>query len=153
MAALTPVESVAALLRAIEKSNLLSAESLAKARETAAALGDPKAVARALNKDGTLTRWQSDQLVHGYHRLIVGKYKLLDQLETSPTGRIYLAEHIQMGRRHALKVLAKRLATSPDAVARFLKGAQNACGLDHKNISHVYDVSQDRLGHYVVMGF
>ncbi|HEY2413953.1 MAG TPA: protein kinase [Pirellulaceae bacterium] len=151
MAALTPVESVAALLRAIEKSSLLSSESLAKARETAAALTDPKAVARALIKDGTLTRWQADQLLHRFHRLIVGKYKLLDQLDTSPTGRVYLAEHVQMGRRHALKVLAKRLEKNPDAVARFLKGAQNACGLDHKNISHVYDVSQDRLGHYVVM--
>jgi serine/threonine-protein kinase len=153
MAALTPVESVAALLRAVEKSNLLSAEALTKARETAAALTDPKSVARALNKDGTFTRWQADQLLHGFHRLIVGKYKLLDQLETSPTGRVYLAEHVQMGRRHALKVLAKRLEKHPDAVARFLKGAQNACGLDHRNISHVYDVSQDRLGHYVVMEY
>src|SRR5690242_12071573 len=106
MAALTPVESVAALLSAIEKSNLLAPESLAKVRETAAALTDPKAVARALIKDGTLTRWQADQLVHGYHRLTFGKYKLLDQLETTPTGRVYLAEHAQMGRRHALKVLA-----------------------------------------------
>jgi serine/threonine-protein kinase len=153
MAALTPVESVAALLRAIDKSNLLSTASLAKARETAAALTDPKSVVRALVKDGTFTRWQAEQLLHGFHRLIVGKYKLLDQLETSPTGRVYLAEHVQMGRRHALKVLAKRLEKSPDAVARFLKGAQNACGLDHKNISHVYDVSQDRLGHYVVMEY
>jgi serine/threonine protein kinase len=151
MAALTPVESVEALLRAIEKSNLLSPDALAKARETAAALTDARAVARALIKDGTLTRWQADQLLHGFHRLIVGKYKLLDQLETSPTGRVYLAEHVQMGRRHALKVLAKSLVKNPDAVARFLKGAQNACGLDYRNISHVYDVSHDRLGHYVVM--
>jgi serine/threonine protein kinase len=153
MAALTPAESVDALLSAIEKSNLLSAELLVKSKEVAAALTDPKAVARALIKDGTLTRWQADQLLHGYHRLLIGKYKLLDQLETSPTGRIYLAEHVQMGRRHALKVLAKRLASNPDAVSRFLKGAQNACGLDHRNISHVYDVSQDRLGHYVVMEY
>jgi len=153
MAAPTPVESASALLSTIERSNLLSAESLAKTRETASALSDPKAIARALIKDGTLTRWQADQLLHGYHLLVVGKYKLLDQIETSPTGRVYLAEHVQMGRRHSLKILAKRLATNPDAVARFLKGAQNACGLDHKNISHVYDVSQDKLGHYVVMEY
>ncbi len=153
MAALTPVESVDAFLRAIEKSALLSPESLAKVREAAAGITDPKAFARALIKDNTLSRWQADQLLHNYHRLVIGKYKLLDQLETSPTGRVYLAEHIQMGRRHSLKVLAKRLATNPDAVARFLKGAQHACGLDHRNISHVYDVSQDRLGHYVVMEY
>src|SRR3954464_13432612 len=116
MAALTPAESVEALLSAIEKSGLLSAESLAKIRETAIALSDPKALARSLIKDGTLTRWQADQLLHNYHRLVIGKYKLLDQLQTPPTGRVYLAEHVQMGRRHTLKVLAKRLATNPDAV-------------------------------------
>jgi serine/threonine protein kinase len=153
MAAPTPVESVDALIRVIEKSALLSPESLAKVREAAAGITDPKVFARTLIKDNTLTRWQADQLLHNYHRLVIGKYKLLDQLETSPTGRVYLAEHVQMGRRHALKVLAKRLATNPDAVARFLKGAQHACGLDHRNISHVYDVSQDRLGHYVVMEY
>src|SRR5262245_16155829 len=107
MAAPTPVESASALLGIIEKSNLLTAESLAKTRGMGAALTDPKALARALIKDGTLTRWQADQLLHGYHRLVVGKYKLLDQLETSPTGRVYLAEHVQMGRRHSLKILAK----------------------------------------------
>src|SRR5436190_21145784 len=56
-----------------------------------------------------------------------------------------------MGRRHTLKVLAKRLASNPVAVKQFLTSAQNACSLDHRNISRVYDVSQDRIGHYVVM--
>src|SRR4051794_24575513 len=90
-------------LNAIEKSSLLSADAVAKVRDSAAALTDPKALARALIKDGTLTRWQADQLLHNYHRLVIGKYKLLDQLQTSSTGRVYLAEHVQMGRRHTLK--------------------------------------------------
>src|SRR6266550_3121082 len=151
MAALTPVASVEALLGAIEKSGLLAAGAMDKAREAAAKASDLKALARDLIKSGTLTRWQAEQLINGYHRLTVGNYKLLDQIGTSPTGRLYLAEHAQMGRRHTLKVLARRLASNPQAVKQFLASAQNACGLDHRNISHVYDVNQDGDRHYVVM--
>src|SRR5205085_5719067 len=78
-------------------------------------------------------------------------YELRDQNGTAATGRLYLAEHTQMGRRHKLKVLARRLAANPDAVKHFLDSARRACSLDHRNISHVYDVNQDRIGHYVVM--
>jgi len=151
MAALTPVESVEALVSAIEKSGLVAAGALDKVREAAGKASDPKVLARDLVKDGILTRWQAEQLINGYHRLLVGRYKLLDQIGTAPTGRLYLAEHTQMGRRHTLKVLAKRLASNPVAVKQFLTSAQNACSLDHRNISRVYDVSQDRIGHYVVM--
>lgn len=153
MAAVTPVANVEALERAIQRSGLLSADGLAKVHELATRSADPKQLAKDLIKNGTLTRWQAEQLLHGFHRLIVGKYKLLDQIAASPTGRIYLVEHIQIGRRHALKVLAKRLASNPQAVKRFLSAAQTACGLDHRNISHCYDVNQDdeRQNHYVVM--
>jgi serine/threonine protein kinase len=151
MAALTPIASVEALVSAIEKSGLLSSDGLEKVREAAAKASDPKALARDLIKCGLLTRWQAEQLINGYHRLLVGNYKLLDQIRTSPTGRLYLAEHAQMGRRHLLKVLARRLASNAEAVKHFLDSARNACSLDHRNISHVYDVNQDRIGHYVVM--
>ena len=151
MAALTPVASVEALVSAIQKSGLLSADALEKVRAAAAKTSDPKIVVRDLLKDGTLTKWQAGQLLHGYHQLTLGKYKLLDQLSSSPTGRVYLVEHSQMARRHTLKVLAKRLASNPQAVKQFLTAAQNACNLDHRNISHVYDVNQEGDRHYVVM--
>jgi serine/threonine-protein kinase len=124
-------------------------------RDLAVKLPEPKQLARDLVKLGILTRWQAEQLLYGYHRLVIGKYKLLDQLGTAPTGRLYLAEHAQMGRRHTIKVLAKRLAANPQAVKQFLAAAQTACGLDHRNISHVYDVIQDheRHSHYIVMEY
>jgi serine/threonine protein kinase len=153
MAALTPVASVEALIGAIEKSGLLTADALEKVRDAASKAKEPKVLARDLVKGGLLTRWQAEQLINGYHRLMVGNYKLLDQIGTSPTGRVYLAEHAQMGRRHTLKVLARRLASNAEAVKHFLDSARNACSLDHRNVSHVYDVNQDRIGHYVVMEY
>src|SRR2546423_1660406 len=133
MAALTPVASVDALISAIEKSGLLSAGGLGKVREAAAASGEAQRLAPRPVQSGTLTRWQAEQLINGYHRLLVGNYKLLDQVGTSPTGRLYLAEHAQMGRRHMLKVLARRLASNAQAVKHFLDSARNACSLDHRN--------------------
>ena len=80
MATLSLVESVDAFVAAIEKSGLLSADEMLKVREAAAKADKAKSVARLLVKDGTLTSWQANQLLYGYHKLIVGKYKLLDQL-------------------------------------------------------------------------
>src|SRR5438067_12389488 len=99
MSALNPVASVEALLAVTEKNGLIAPKSLAKIREAAAKSNDPKQLARDLIKEGTLTKWQAGQLLHGYHQLTIGKYKLLDEIGTAPTGRIYLAEHAQMGRR------------------------------------------------------
>jgi serine/threonine protein kinase len=151
MTGLTPVASSDAFLGAIQKSGLLSADAFAKVQNAAAATTDPKLLARDLLKAGTLTKWQVGQLLHGYHQLVIGKYKLLDQLETGEIGRVYLAEHAQMGRRHLLKVLSKRHSADPATVKRFLNQAQQACGLDHRHVSHVYDVNQDGDRNYVVM--
>ena len=42
----------------------------------------------------------------GFSALTIGKYKLLDQLGVGELGRVYLAEHLQMGNRVAVKILA-----------------------------------------------
>lgn len=151
MAAASLVGNVDAFIESIEKSGLLSAADLAKVREIAAAASDPKAVARPLVKDGTLTKWQATQLLYGYHQLVVGKFKLLDQISADEMGRVYLAEHAQMGRRHCLKVLSRRHVAKPDVLKRFLAEAQQVCALEHRNLSHIYDVNQDGDRYYVVM--
>src|SRR5687768_4092765 len=109
------------LAEAIARSGLLAPEELAKVRAAArghasgeqanggltdggltdggltdGGLMDSKALARELVKRGTLTRWQAAQLLHGYSTLTIGKYRLLDQLGSGETGRVYLAEHAQM---------------------------------------------------------
>ncbi|MEX2176742.1 MAG: protein kinase [Pirellulaceae bacterium] len=153
MASLSPVASADAFVEALEKSNLLSADEVAKAREMSVASGDPKVLARDLVKNGVLTRWQAGQLLHGYYLLMVGKYKLLDQLGAGEMGRVYLAEHAQMGRRHALKILARRHAAQPEVLQRFLADAERVCALDHRNLSHIYDVNQEGDRYFVVMEY
>jgi serine/threonine-protein kinase len=149
----TTLAAASDLAEAIAKSGLLSPEELAKVRAAAGEQGDGKALARDLVKGGTLTRWQAAQLLHGFATLTIGKYRLLDQLGSGETGRVYLAEHAQMNRRHAIKVLSRRQTARPDVLKRFLAEAQRASSLEHRNLSHVYDVNQDGEKYYVVMEY
>ena len=141
------------LAEAIAKSGLLSPDDLAKVRSAAGEQLNGKALARSLVKAGTLTLWQANQLLHGYTTLSIGKYRLLDQLGSGETGRVYLAQHAQMNRRHAIKILARRQTARADVLKRFLAEAQRASALEHRNLSHVYDVNQDGDKYYVVMEY
>jgi serine/threonine-protein kinase len=151
MAAISPVADVGTFLEGLERSGLLDGDTLAVARAAATNSPDPKSLARDLVVGGLLTKWQASQLLHGFHQLIVGKFKLLDQVGSSEFGRTYLAEHAHIGRKHLLKVLAKRHTANPAVVQAFLADAAAACGLDHRNISHTYDVIQEGDRCYVVM--
>lgn len=153
MASLTPVASTDALLEAIKKSGLLDADALAKVEAKAAAIADPKQLARELIREGVFTKWQAQQLLHGFFLLVVGKYKLLDQIGAGEMGRVYLAEHVQMGRRHAIKILSNRHTSKPDVLKRFLDEAQRVCALDHRNLRHSYDVNQDGNKYFLVMEY
>ncbi|HEX5105098.1 MAG TPA: serine/threonine-protein kinase, partial [Pirellulaceae bacterium] len=153
MATLSLVESAEAFIETIERSGLISAETMAKVRQAAAKADSAMVLAKALVKDGTLTRWQASQLLYGISQLTVGKFKLLDQLGSGEMGRVYLAEHAQMGRRHSLKVLSRRHTSKPEVVKRFLDEAQQVAALEHPNVSRIYDVNQDGERYYVVMEY
>ena len=56
--------------------------------------------------DGLLTPFQAEQLLRGKHRgFFLGKYKLLDRIGLGGMGQVFLAEHVSMRRRVAVKVL------------------------------------------------
>jgi serine/threonine protein kinase len=145
------VTSSDAFFKILEQSELLTSEHLEEARQ--AGDEDPKSVARRLVKSGQLTVWQAGQLLAGRHALHIGKYKLLDQLGSGTLSRVYLAEHVQMGRRVVIKALARRHAGNPDAVERFLAEARSLASLDHRNLVHVYDVDSANDQNFLVMEY
>lgn len=153
MAKVAPVASAKSFLDSLEKSGLVAAEDLRDLRKTQDEAGDPKGIARDLIREGKLTKWQAGQLLHGFHLLTVGKYKLLDQIGAGQMGRVYLAEHAQLGRRSSLKVLSKRYTTQPGVREKFLEEAQRVSALNHRNLSHVFDVNADEDRLYLVMEF
>ncbi|MCA0375583.1 MAG: serine/threonine protein kinase [Gemmatimonadetes bacterium] len=84
-----------------------------------------------------------------------GKYRIERPLGEGGMGAVYLAEHVGIGRRVALKVIRPELLADATAAERFTREARAAGGLQHPHVVNVTDFGVDRVaGHdvaYLVM--
>ncbi len=116
----------------------------------------PEAIAEALVEAELLTNWQSEKLLAGKHRgFILGKYKFLRQLGKGGMSTVYLAEHMLMHRKVAIKVLPSNRVSDSTYLGRFYVEARAAAKLDHPNIVKAYDIdsTSDGKTHYLVMEY
>src|SRR5687768_11982267 len=83
----------------------------------------------------------------------LGAYRIESLLGRGGMGVVYLAEHVHLERKVALKVLAPDLAGDDEFRQRFLRESQMAARVEHPNIIPVYDAghSDDLL--YIAMRF
>jgi serine/threonine-protein kinase len=58
-------------------------------------------------------------------------------------GDVYVATHVETGRRAALKLLTRDSARDPDSVRRFLREARIAASIDVPNVVRVLEVGSD----------
>ena len=117
-------------------------------------ISDTEMVARRLVEANLITRWQADRMLEGrYKGFFLGKYKLLDHLGTGGMSSVFLAEHVLMQRRVAIKVLPKDRVADSSYLARFHREAQAAASLDHRNIVRAYDIDNVGDVHYIVMEY
>ena len=152
-----PVEK---FLELVQRSKLVELDQfqrvLADIRREASAeqLKDAGYLADRLIQAGLLTRWQCDKLLDGKHKgFFLGKYKLLGHLGTGGMSSVYLAEHVLMQRRVAIKVLPQARVEDSSYLARFHLEAQAAAALDHRNIVRAYDIDNEDKVHYLVMEY
>lgn len=107
-----------------------------------------------LVEQGSLTSWQADQLRSGRSKgFFLGKYKILAKLGHGGMSHVYLAEHLEMGRRVAIKVLTGPLAQRQDYRDRFRQEARAAALADHPNLVRAFDVDHEGDVHYLVMEY
>ncbi len=66
---------------------------------------------------------------------------------------VYLAEHLRLGRRVALKVLAPQLAENQKFRDRFLRESKIAASIDHPNIVPIYDADESEGTLYIAMRY
>jgi len=66
---------------------------------------------------------------------------------------VYLAEHLRLGRKVALKVLATELAQNEGFRERFLRESQVAASIDHPNIVPIYDADDTEGLLYIAMRY
>ncbi|HEY6808322.1 MAG TPA: serine/threonine-protein kinase [Gemmatimonadales bacterium] len=87
-------------------------------------------------------------------QVIADRYHVVKKLGEGGMGQVYLAEHVKMGRRSAIKVMNPSMIHDPDAVARFNREAANASRITHPNVCAVYDFGETPDGViYLAMEF
>jgi serine/threonine protein kinase len=72
----------------------------------------------------------------------IGAYLVLDQIGAGGMGVVYLAQHTQMERRAALKMLRAGSWATPAELQRFQSEIQAIVALDHPHIVPIYDVGE-----------
>jgi len=116
--------------------------------------GDSTILARRLIDRKMVTPWQNTHLMQGRHKgFFLGRYKLLGHLGSGGMSTVYLAEHMHMRRKVAIKVLAEVAAEDTAKVSRFFIESQAIAALDHPNIVRAHDFDTDGKFHYLVMEF
>ncbi|MCA9717053.1 MAG: serine/threonine protein kinase [Myxococcales bacterium] len=73
-------------------------------------------------------------------------YKVIDKLGEGGMAAVYLAEHVTIGKRVAVKVLFPEHAHRSDLVERFLQEARAASAIDHENVVEINDFGQTPTG-------
>src|SRR5918992_3842681 len=97
-------------LKNLRQSGLLNADEFRAAVTDTPASDRGRVVARALVRQGLLTRFQAELLLVGRTEgFLLGQYRILDQLGQGGMGRVFKAVHLTMHRTVALKVLAPQL--------------------------------------------
>lgn len=154
MAAIAPASS-ADLLDLIRKSGILPPERLRALPDSIELPPEPPKAATELIRRGFITRFQAVQLLAGRHKgFRVGPYVIRDLLGRGGMGAVYLAEHLDLHRKVAIKILT--LGRGEDqklALERFLREARAAAALDHPNIVRIFDVARHNEAPYLVMEY
>ena len=69
--------------------------------------------------------------------VIADRYHVISKLGEGGMGQVYLAEHVRMGRKSAVKVMNPGMVNDADAISRFNREAANASRISHQHVAQV----------------
>jgi tRNA A-37 threonylcarbamoyl transferase component Bud32 len=75
----------------------------------------------------------------GAGSVLLGKYEVVSELGEGGMGKVFLARHIDLGRKVVVKVLNPQIAKAPDMITRFRREAMAASAIGHPNVVQVHD--------------
>jgi serine/threonine protein kinase len=73
-------------------------------------------------------------------------YRLGPKIGEGASGVVYEAEHVELGRKVAVKILGREHAASPEALERFRSEARAVARLSHPNLVPLYDFGKSLDG-------
>ncbi|MDH3200049.1 MAG: serine/threonine protein kinase [Myxococcales bacterium] len=86
--------------------------------------------------------------------VIAGRYRVVAPIGRGAMGMVYRAEHVQISKVVAIKLLHRELQENPENVSRFHLEAESASRLNHPNTVHVFDFGRTESGAlYIVMEY
>lgn len=141
-------ESPTPLARRLQQDGVLTAEQVEALRRDPAVL--------AANGEGATVVAEGLPVGGGgsvEYRQKIGEYALLGVLGRGGMGVVYAAQHDQLRRKVALKVLPPAIARDDHSRERFLREVRAAARLHHPGIVPVYDFGRDGDTYYYAMEF
>ena len=101
--------------------------------------------------DDSTTRSNGKDLIG---RVLNERYELIARIKRGGMGTVYLARHVAIGKRVAIKILSTQYSAQRDIVRRFLQEARATSELRHPNIVDVSDFGYTDDGQaYLVMEY
>jgi len=86
--------------------------------------------------------------------IIAERYRVVERIGEGAMGTVYRAEHVQISKLMAIKLLHHEVEQNPENVARFHREAEAASRLNHPNTVHVFDFGRTKSGSlYLVMEY
>jgi len=100
--------------------------------------------------DGGVLEKTTDPLVG---RTIAARYKIIRRLGSGGMANVYLAHHVIIERKSAIKVMRPDLALNPANRERFLREARAVNRINHPNIVEITDYGEIEALAYLVMEY
>gem|GEM_PF-808442 len=83
--------------------------------------------------------------------IVADRYRILGMLGKGGMGAVYAAEHIELGKIVALKMLLPTYSKDVEVVARFMREARSAAAIGHPGIVEVFDLGRDGAHAFLAM--
>ena len=116
--------------RLVEPAVLHAQLELIRERNNGVMPEDPVAICKELEEAGLVTRWQCEKILQGkYKGFFLGNHKLLGHLGSGGMSSVYLAEHLVMKHKRAIKVLPKSKLGNNSYLERFQREAKAIASL------------------------
>ncbi|MEO8215016.1 MAG: protein kinase, partial [Myxococcales bacterium] len=84
------------------------------------------------------------------NRVLSDRYRILQKLGEGGMGVVYLAEHVVIEKKIALKILFPDLTRRSDLIQRFMQEAKSASRINHENVIDITDFGQSPEGYVFI---